>query len=96
MSAATASAASGPAAVTVTCWPDAPTAVPAYLAYLSSLGIGLNAYQLEPGFLIQSYANLADPTTIKASTWSCQSDKERQPGQGAGSLVMAWFKQQNS
>jgi len=77
------------------CWPNAPTAVPQYLAYLSSLGIGLNAYQLQPGYLIRSYSNLADPTTINARTWSCQSDREPQPGQGAGSLVMAWFEQQN-
>ena len=89
-------ASTDPSPLPTSCWPDAPTAVPSYLAYLSLLGIGLNVYQLEPGFLIQSYANLADPTTIKASTWSCQSDKERQPGQGAGSLVMNWFKQQNS
>jgi hypothetical protein len=84
-----------PGPVPTSCWPDAPTAVPAYLAYLSVLGIGLNVYQLEPGFMIKSYANLADPTTISARTWSCQANQERQPGQGAGSLVMAWFKQHN-
>ena len=77
------------------CWPNAPTAVPQYLAYLSSLGIGLNAYQLQPGYLIKSYSNLADPTTINARTWSCQSNREPQPGQGAGSLLMTWFEQQN-
>ena len=77
------------------CWPNAPTAVPQYLAYLSSLGIGLNAYQLQPGYLIKSYSNLADPTTINARTWSCQSNREVQPGHGAGSLLMTWFEQQN-
>ena len=86
----------GPATVPTSCWPDAPTTVPEYLAYLSSLGVGLNVYDLQPGFLVKSDANLGGPTTIKASTWSCQSDNEPQPGQGAGALVMAWFKQQNS
>jgi len=78
------------------CWPDAPTAVPAFLQYLASHGIGLNAYQLQPGYLIKSYKNLAVPTTIDTATWSCQSAAERQPDQGAGSQVMAWFKQHDS
>ncbi len=77
------------------CWPDAPTSVPAYLEYLSAHGVGLNAYQLQPGYLIKSYNNLADPTTMNERTWSCQSNREPQPGQGAGSLLLAWFDQQN-
>jgi hypothetical protein len=77
------------------CWPEAPTAVPAYLKYLTALGIGLNAYQLEPGYLIKSYSDMAAPTTMSGRTWSCQSNREAQPGQGAGSLLMAWFTQQN-
>ncbi len=88
--------AADPTTTPTSCWPDAPTAVPAYLAYLSSLGVGLNVYQLEPGYLIKSYGNMGDPTTITAGTWSCQANDELQPGQGAGSLVMAWFKQNNS
>ena len=87
---------SGPTVVPTSCWPDAPTAVPAYLQYLSALGVGLNVYTLQPGYMINSSGNLADPTTINAATWSCQSDQEPQPGQGAGSLVMAWFKQNNA
>ncbi len=83
------------ATVPTSCWTDAPTAVPEYLAYLSSLGVGLNVYDLQPGYLIQSNGNLDDPTTINAETWSCQSGSETQPGQGAGALVMAWFKQHN-
>ncbi len=71
------------------CWPDAPTSVPAYLEYLSAHGVGLNAYQLQPGYLIKSYNNLADPTTMNGRTWSCQSNREPQPGQGAGSLLLA-------
>jgi len=77
------------------CWPDAPAKVPAYLQYLAALGVGLNAYQLQPGYLIKSYGNMADPTTMNGRTWSCQSNREPQPGQGAGSLLMAWFTQQN-
>jgi hypothetical protein len=78
------------------CWPDAPTAVPEFLQYLAAHGIGLSAYQLQPGVLIKSDDNLTDPTTIDAQTWSCLSQAEPQPGQGAGSLLMAWFRQHNS
>ena len=35
------------------CWPNAPTAVPLYLHYLTSLGIGMSAYQLVPGLADQ-------------------------------------------
>ena len=84
-----------PMPVRSSCWPDAPTSVPEYLQYLAAHGIGLNAYQLQPGYLIKSYANLADPTTMNGRTWSCQSNREPQPGQGAGSLLLAWFEQQN-
>jgi hypothetical protein len=78
------------------CWSDAPTTVPEFLRWLASNSIGLNAYQLQPGFLIKSYSNMALPTTINAKTWSCQSSQETVPGQGAGSAVLAWFQQQNS
>jgi hypothetical protein len=78
------------------CWSDAPAAVPEFLQWLAGNSIGLNAYQLQPGFLIRSYGNLALPTTMNAKTWSCQSSQETEPGQGAGSAVLAWFQQQNS
>jgi hypothetical protein len=77
------------------CWPDAPTRVPEFLQYLAEYGIGLNAYSLQPGYLIRSYSNMALPTTINAKTWTCQSSQEAQPGQGAGSQVMRWFERQN-
>ena len=77
------------------CWPDAPAKVPEYLQYLSSHGIGLNAYQLQPGYLIRSYSDLSVPNTIDGRTWSCRSNSEPRPGQGAGSLLMAWFEQRN-
>ncbi|HEY6295756.1 MAG TPA: cellulase family glycosylhydrolase [Streptosporangiaceae bacterium] len=81
--------------VPTSCWADAPTTVPEYLVYLSSLGVGLNVYDLQPGYMIQSDDDLGAPTTIDAKTWSCQSASEPVPGQGAGSLVMTWFKQHN-
>ena len=71
------------------------TAVPAFFSYLSARGSGLLGYQLQPGYLIKSSANMADPTTIDASTWTCVSNSEPQPGQGAGALLMAWFRQRN-
>ena len=77
------------------CWPDAPTTVPEFLQYLALYGIGLNAYQLQPGFLIRSYRNMAGPTTMNAKTWSCRSNSESAPGQGAGAEILAWFQQQN-
>jgi hypothetical protein len=77
------------------CWPTAPTAVPAFLTYLTQNEIGLNAYTLQPGYLIQSYSDLAEPTAIDANSWSCQSGSESQPNQSAGAAILAWFEQQN-
>ncbi len=68
---------------------------PSFLQYLAAHGMGLNVYQLQPGYLIKSYRDLADPTTINAGAWSCVPTHELQPGQGAGSLIMAWFEQHN-
>ena len=78
------------------CWPDAPTMVPAFLQYLYAHGIGLDAYQLQPGYLINSWLNLGDPTTINPRTWSCLQNGEPQPDQGAGRLIMNWFIKHNS
>jgi Cellulase (glycosyl hydrolase family 5) len=77
------------------CWPNAPTTVPLYLHYLTSLGIGMSAYQLVPGWLIDSDQHLDSPTSMNPKTWNCQPDRETQPGQSAGSLIMSYFKQQN-
>jgi Cellulase (glycosyl hydrolase family 5) len=84
-----------PTAPRTSCWPGAPNEVPQFLQYLAEYGIGMNAYQLQPGYLIRSYSNLAGPTTMNAKTWTCQSNQETQPGQGAGSQVLAWFRKQN-
>jgi hypothetical protein len=77
------------------CWPNAPTAVPQYLDYLTSLGIGVSAYQLVPGWLINSDQHLDSPTSMNAKTWSCQPNREAQPGQSAGALIMKYFEQRN-
>ena len=77
------------------CWPNAPATVPQYLNYLTSLGIGMSAYQLVPGWLISSEKHLDSPTTMNAKTWNCQPDRETQPGQSAGALIMSYFEQQN-
>jgi hypothetical protein len=85
----------GPSVPHSYCWPDAPVTVPAYLSYLAAHGIGLNVYQLQPGYMIRSYRDMSAPTTISRATWSCLPSREPQPGQGAGSLVLAWFRQHN-
>jgi hypothetical protein len=77
------------------CWPNAPTAVPLYLQYLTDLGIGVSAYQLVPGWLIKSDGRLGSPTSINPKTWNCQPDRETQPEQSAGQLIMEYFKQRN-
>ena len=77
------------------CWPNAPTAVPQYLQYLATLGIGISAYQLVPGWLIKSDKRLGSPTSMNPRTWSCEPDREPQPYQSAGALIMAYFEQYN-
>jgi Cellulase (glycosyl hydrolase family 5) len=76
------------------CWPDAPTAVPAFLRYLARRGIGLTGYQLKKGLLIRT-TNLADPTHIDTAgrrTWHCANGLD----EGAGADLMSWFRRQNS
>jgi hypothetical protein len=76
---------------TRSCWANAPTSVPAFLAYLASKGMGLTAWTLTPGVLAAS-ADLADPTTIR-SDWACQ---DTGLDEGAGAAIMTWFRQHNS
>jgi hypothetical protein len=73
------------------CWKDAPKSVPAFLKYLAKKGMGLTAWTLVPGVLAKS-ADLADPTVIK-SNWAC---KNTGLNEGAGALIMNWFRQHNS
>ncbi len=78
------------------CWPDAPTMVPMFLKYLAARGIGLDIYQLQPGYMIKSWLDLGDPTTINPRTWSCLRNHEPQPDQGAGRIILNWFIEHNS
>jgi hypothetical protein len=84
-----------PQPIPSSCWPDAPASIVNYLSYLHAHGVGMSAYQLAPGLLIKSYSNYAVPTTINATTWSCESAAEGQPGQGAGTLIRNWFRKYN-
>jgi hypothetical protein len=77
------------------CWGDAPGKVPEYLEYLYGHGIGMTAYQLAQGQLVKSSTNLADPTTIPATGWSC-TPTAKPSNEGAGALIMNWFKLHNS
>ena len=58
--------------------------VPAYLKYLGAHGIGLNVYQLQPGYMIKSYHDMSVPSTINAATWSCQPSREPQRNGSSG------------
>lgn len=72
------------------CWPDAPTAVPAFLTYLQNEGIGMTVWTL--GRFMTTNGSYGTPSQIDPSTWSCTSGL----GQGAGQFVQNWYKQQNS
>jgi Cellulase (glycosyl hydrolase family 5) len=82
------------------CWPDAWAAVPNYLNYLDAHGVGMSAYQLSGGLLLTmppkgQQPNYSDPNTISPRTWSCLSNFELVPNQGAGSLIRSWFRKHN-
>jgi hypothetical protein len=38
---------------------------------------------------------LDNPTTMNPATWSCQPNREAQPGQSAGALIMEYFERRN-
>ena len=81
------------------CWPDAPTSVPAFLAYLQKLGVGLSAYQLSGGYLLKVNASWTDTTNYTDQTWQSAyctyTSGPRPPLLGAGADVLAWFQSQN-
>jgi Cellulase (glycosyl hydrolase family 5) len=77
-------------ASTRSCWANAPKSVPALLHYLAQHRMGLMAWTLAPGVLVES-SNLADPTRIK-SNWACKNGLD----QGAGHQIMQFFRKYNS
>ncbi|HEV2402819.1 MAG TPA: cellulase family glycosylhydrolase [Candidatus Saccharimonadales bacterium] len=71
------------------CWPDAKMAVPAYLNYLQGLHVGMTVWTLQGGVMTSS-SDLSQPTQIGAN-WQCRGGIN----EGAGSLVMQWYKRNN-
>lgn len=71
------------------CWSDAPTSVPQFLSYLQSKHIGMTVWTLKKGVLLESN-NFSDPSQFKTN-WSCIDGLN----EGAGQLVINWFKSQN-
>lgn len=88
------------------CYPGGYTYAPAYLAYWKSLGVGIEAWSLQYGALVHSPAGqvvhdgdytgfptdpgpLEIPNTL-SSSFGCDTASL---GQGAGTLVMNYFKQ---
>lgn len=72
------------------CWANAPSAAPRFLHYLHRHGIGVTAWALRPGVLIES-SRLTDPTHIHRN-WSCH----HRLNQGIGSLLREWYRQHNT
>jgi hypothetical protein len=73
------------------CVSDPRTLVPEFLDYLSSHDIGLIAWQLGPGILING-TNLRDPTTFSPTTpYKCSDGVKAANQQGAGAMVLAYF-----
>jgi endoglucanase len=73
------------------CWPDAPAAVPAFLKYLGNHGIGMTAWKLVPGVLLES-SSFTDPTHIRTKTWNCTASGLNQ---GAGNQILHFFESHN-
>jgi hypothetical protein len=87
------------------CYSDAYTEAPAYLAFWKQEGVGVEAWSLQPGALVRSAPGVVvhdgnytgfttDPALLKvpnvmSSSFGCD---QRSLGQGAGSLVMSYFK----
>ncbi|HEX3921539.1 MAG TPA: cellulase family glycosylhydrolase [Streptosporangiaceae bacterium] len=73
------------------CWNDAPTAVPAFLKYLGNHGIGMTAWKLVPGVLLES-SSFTDPTHIYTKSWNCTTSGLNQ---GAGNQILHFFESHN-
>lgn len=82
------------------CLPNAPVTVPAFLGYLATIGVGLNAYQLSAGTLLKSagppWTNTTNYTDAPWKPGYCRYTKgARPPLLGAGQAVLTWFRAQN-
>ncbi len=73
------------------CWSNAPTAVPTFVKYLSNHGIGMTAWKLVPGVLLES-SSFTDPTHIQTRTWNCNASGRNQ---GAGNQILHFFQSHN-
>jgi hypothetical protein len=66
---------------------------------LAKLGVGLNAYQLDAptaGYLLEASLNWTDTTNYTDTFWQASwCTNTTAPLLGAGSLIRAWFQQQN-
>lgn len=81
------------------CWADAPTSVPAFLAYLQKLGVGLSAYQLADDYLLKADdAPWTDTTNYTDAPWKSSycsyGSGQRPPLLGASAAILAWFQRQ--
>lgn len=82
------------------CWSNAPTSVPAFLSYLQTIGVGLNAYQLAGGYLLKASENWTDTTNYTDTSWqpgycSYSPGESPPPLLGAGADVLSWFQSQD-
>jgi hypothetical protein len=76
------------------CWPAAPTAVPAYLAYLDAEGIGLSAWTMGDNpdggsFLNAVSGGFASANSYPARGYTC--DTGESGVYGAGADLRAWW-----
>jgi endoglucanase len=76
------------------CWPTAPTAVPAYLAYLDAEGIGLSAWSMGDNpdgssILTAPSGGFASANSYPASGYTC--DTGESGVYGAGADLQAWW-----
>lgn len=82
------------------CWPGAPASVPRFLAYLQSIGAGMNAYQLSAGYLLKVNGQWTDTANYTDHPWSdsyCTYIPGRPipPLLTAGADILTWFRQRN-
>jgi hypothetical protein len=81
------------------CWTDAPQQVPNFLTYLATIGVGLNAYQLDSptnGFLLKVSQSWTDTTNYTDAAWNPNYCKDTTaPLLAAGADILGFFQRQN-